>query len=1170
MWSRRQQQQQHQQRHHHHHHHHHHYHQQQLQLEMQSQNCIRGYGGFHHTQQQENVHLSTVGSNHTTSQHDHQHQQHQQHQQQQHQLQFQHHTRGSNTMDLPSLSSSNPRASRNMAEKQRRDNLNTNISTMASLVPVIVGCPRSNPRASRNMAEKQRRDNLNTNISTMASLVPVIVGCPRRLDKISILRLATSYLRMDYTLGRGSADFLPKQFKDLDVEQYILDNLTGKAGFLIVVTTAGKIVYVSQQVERHLGHAQKELTGQSLYDYVYSEDHDELTKNLTPDEVQPVSTNNLASDCDNSSNSSEISSSSSSTSPKCNLDKITERKSRFSKQRRMFMLRMSQRAVTRREHTQYECLNVTGVLRLADACENPQNRTSTTRRGTPTSNDIIFIGVAWFPKKRPITELSITDANKEEYVTRHLVDGRIIYCDHRISIVAGYMSEEVSGMSAFKYMHKDDVRWTIIGLRQMYDRAEPCGSSCYRLLSKTGQFIYLRTHGYLEYDKDTQSVESFVCVNTLVSEEEGIKFVREMKERFSATVSGFTKAAAMMQNTENLSLNTGLDSKKSNSDATLEDASQLEDAITHLISDLPSPAVSEDRLSPKPMPNVQYAKAALLSQRLPPVSTQTSKIRIKTIDHCLPTTSSVNKNKCSSGRNKDLPNLKQESKNVGMKEEKQMLITQSNDSTVVEKASFSPDGQQKQQRNVGKKKQQPSIDINIVGGSLSPGTSSNMKEIMGHVQAMRLENSNNESINHTNVLLDNDPSETSVVKNNDGNISIVESSGSNDTSESENEISKRRYSSKRISNEENIETGGTTVRTKKRKNEKKYEIASEVRHEQQPPPQQQQPPPPPLPQQPSPQKQEQFELHTLLQQPPSQQQEQFQLQTLQQSPSQQQEQFELHTLLRQQPPSQQQKQFQLLPTPQQREQFELQTLLQQPPSQQQEQFQLQTPQQPPPPPQQQQEQFQLQTPQHSVSYIHCTTFINNENYTNIEAFDNYDHQIHTQPVQFISMDSPIPNIQDYNVEYQELGSSMSFGIPNLVDDEQFEDLLALMDDQILTTTSLDANPDFMLKIFNNLRPVMGFEKNFDEVNSHQGCINNQNIVNDELTKTHLQLANCITIQESQLDVLARDMENSVLQSQRKNLTQLQAEHKIQKQMLKTLQQDHLNIQVNAKQQNIGV
>lgn len=82
------------------------------------------------------------------------------------------------------------------------------------------------------------------------------------------------------------------------------------------------------------------------------------------------------------------------------------------------------------------------------------------------NNDIVFAGLVTLPKKRPITDLSIIDANKNEYVTRHLVDGRIIYCDHRVSIVAGYMAEEVSGLNAFAFMHKDDFRWTMIGLRQ--------------------------------------------------------------------------------------------------------------------------------------------------------------------------------------------------------------------------------------------------------------------------------------------------------------------------------------------------------------------------------------------------------------------------------------------------------------------------------------------------------------------------------------------------------------------------------------------------------------------------------------------------------------------------------------------------------------------------------
>lgn len=57
----------------------------------------------------------------------------------------------------------------------------------------------SNARATRNLAEKQRRDNLNNNIALMAALVPVVAGSSRRQDKISILRLAAAFLRTHYS-----------------------------------------------------------------------------------------------------------------------------------------------------------------------------------------------------------------------------------------------------------------------------------------------------------------------------------------------------------------------------------------------------------------------------------------------------------------------------------------------------------------------------------------------------------------------------------------------------------------------------------------------------------------------------------------------------------------------------------------------------------------------------------------------------------------------------------------------------------------------------------------------------------------------------------------------------------------------------------------------------------
>lgn len=55
-------------------------------------------------------------------------------------------------------------------------------------------------------------------------------------------------------------------------------------------------------------------------------------------------------------------------------------------------------------------------------------------------------------------------------------------------------------------------------------------------MTRTGSFIYLRTRGYLDIDRDTNQVRSFVCVNALVDEDEGKKLVKEMKKKFTIMI----------------------------------------------------------------------------------------------------------------------------------------------------------------------------------------------------------------------------------------------------------------------------------------------------------------------------------------------------------------------------------------------------------------------------------------------------------------------------------------------------------------------------------------------------------------------------------------------------------------------------------------------------------
>lgn len=110
----------------------------------------------------------------------------------------------------------------------------------------------------------------------------------------------------------------------------------------------------------------------------------------------------------------------------------------------------------------------------------------------------------------------------------------------------------------------------------MYDFGRAYGESCYRLMSRTGQFIYLKTRGSLEIDDKTREVHSFVCLNTLVSDEEGRRLIREMKKKFSAIISE-AELNAMESNI-----------------AALETPAKLESAILNLITNLNNQSSYDD------------------------------------------------------------------------------------------------------------------------------------------------------------------------------------------------------------------------------------------------------------------------------------------------------------------------------------------------------------------------------------------------------------------------------------------------------------------------------------------------------------------------------------------------------------------------------------------------
>lgn len=49
----------------------------------------------------------------------------------------------------------------------------------------------------------------------------------------------------------------------------------------------------------------------------------------------------------------------------------------------------------------------------------------------PNNNDIVLVAVVRPLKQKRLTQLSLMEAFREEFVTRHTIDGQIVYSDHR-------------------------------------------------------------------------------------------------------------------------------------------------------------------------------------------------------------------------------------------------------------------------------------------------------------------------------------------------------------------------------------------------------------------------------------------------------------------------------------------------------------------------------------------------------------------------------------------------------------------------------------------------------------------------------------------------------------------------------------------------------------------
>uniref|UniRef100_A0A2K5KJA6 Circadian locomoter output cycles protein kaput n=1 Tax=Cercocebus atys TaxID=9531 RepID=A0A2K5KJA6_CERAT len=342
-------------------------------------------------------------------------------------------------------------------------------------------------RVSRNKSEKKRRDQFNVLIKELGSMLP---GNARKMDKSTVLQKSIDFLRKHKEITAQSdaseirQDWKPTFLSNEEFTQLMLEALDG---FFLAIMTDGSIIYVSESVTSLLEHLPSDLVDQSIFNFIPEGEHSEVYKIL--------STHLLES------------------------DSLTPEYLK-SKNQLEFCCHMLRGTIDPKEPSTYEYVKFIGNFKsLNNVSSSAHNGFEGTIQRThrPSYEDrVCFVATVRLATPQFIKEMCTVEEPNEEFTSRHSLEWKFLFLDHRAPPIIGYLPFEVLGTSGYDYYHVDDLE----NLAKCHEHLMQYGKgkSCYyRFLTKGQQWIWLQTHYYITYHQWNSRPEFIVCTHTVVS-----------------------------------------------------------------------------------------------------------------------------------------------------------------------------------------------------------------------------------------------------------------------------------------------------------------------------------------------------------------------------------------------------------------------------------------------------------------------------------------------------------------------------------------------------------------------------------------------------------------------------------------------------------------------------
>ncbi|XP_037533633.1 hypoxia inducible factor 1 subunit alpha, like [Nematolebias whitei] len=296
----------------------------------------------------------------------------------------------------------------------------------------------------------------------LARTLPLPRKVCTHLDKAGIMRVTLSFLRLQQLL-RPEGDEEDEAQDEDPMDAFFPEAL---AGFVMVVTEEGDMIFLTENVNKHIGIAQLDLLGQSVYDFVHPCDQEELRDLLTP---RPGLCKKLQA------------------------EQTSERN---------FFLRMKSTLTSRGrtvniKSANWKVLHCTGHIRPSAA---------------PPAARVMTLLCEPIPHPSSV-EFPLDTCT---FLTRHSMDLIFTHCEGRVTELVGYKPEDLIGRSACEFYHALDSERIRRSLQTLLSKGQ-VNTSHYRFLANCGGYVWAETQATVLYNNKTSQPEAIVCLNFILS-----------------------------------------------------------------------------------------------------------------------------------------------------------------------------------------------------------------------------------------------------------------------------------------------------------------------------------------------------------------------------------------------------------------------------------------------------------------------------------------------------------------------------------------------------------------------------------------------------------------------------------------------------------------------------